>query len=1026
MANRPSALCGCYYTISNNPNTDSVFGNYGVEKRYLPLVKSDVHASIYAWSSRSTLKQTFINSSNNNIEKCIYMFPLYEGVSVVSFTCCIGNRVLHGVVNEKAKAKATFDQAVSKGEMAGLLEQSEQASDVFSTSLGNLAPQEKVHVEITYIGELKNDVDVDGIRYTVPTIIAPRYGAGPTGDALAGSVPSGDAGGISLSIDVQMPQSSPLQSIQSPSHPMAVSMGVLSSDSEAEPALNRASASLALGEAALEKDFVLIVKAKDTGLPKALLEVHPTVPGHRALMTTLVPKFGLAQIKPEIVFVADRSGSMRSNIPLLISAMKVFVKSLPVGVKFNICSFGSSHSFLWPTSQSYTKETLAQATNHINTFAADFGGTETLSAIQGTIRKRYGDIPLEVILLTDGDIWRQEEAFAYVNQESSKGDVRVFPLGIGNGVSHALIEGLARAGNGFAQAVQDGERIEGCVVRMLRGALSAHVHDYSLEVKYEADDDDFELVDSVTEGLNVLLSEAKADVASEQTKEKIFEAEPTKPAEPISLFDPQYKEDEMVGLEGPGAAGPTPLPEIPHPKLFQAPQKIPALFSFTRITVYLLMSPETIARNPTSVILHGTSAQGPLHLEIPVEKLPHQGKTIHQLAARKATQDLEEGRGWIHEAKDTSGGVPVKERFASRFEELVEREAVRLGMQFQVANRWCSFVAVEANTKEKAKEKRNESLKNSGENAIEAYSPPQAYAAVAQSPWQYQGFPVHMRQMQQAASPQPHSSMMASASYEAAQPRAAARVRGFGGSAPQRDNSRPAAKPISPLGGSAGSRVGPPPPSGGFAGSSVFFGGGRVGAFGSRGSSFRRMSRQSAQQGVLFGNNASSVSPDPQSGGLFGSAEASSVRLTAAAPPPAPSSAKVPMSQRRASPHRLCSRIAAPALAADNDTPAKPKDYHGMLDGEKVLELIGLQDFEGYWQATDDVSALIGLPREKMVRTGVEEKVWVTALVVSFLEEKMRSEEGVWEMVVEKARAWLEKEKGQGLAEVMAAAKETI
>lgn len=111
------------------------------------------------------------------------------------------------------------------------------------------------------------------------------------------------------------------------------------------------------------------------------------------------------------------------------------------------------------------------------------------------------------------------------------------------------------------------------------------------------------------------------------------------------------------------------------------------------------MSPETIQRNPTSVVLRATSAHGPLEVEIPIETLAQPAKTIHQLATKKAVQDLEEGRGWIFNAKDQAG-VLVKDRFPSCFEDLVKREAVRLGEKFQVAGKWCSFVAVTANDKE--------------------------------------------------------------------------------------------------------------------------------------------------------------------------------------------------------------------------------------------------------------------------------------------------------------------------------------
>ena len=55
-------------------------------------------------------------------------------------------------------------------------------------------------------------------------------------------------------------------------------------------------------------------------------------------------------------------------------------------------------------------------------------------------------------------IWRPETLFEYLNQEitNKKAPIRIFTLGIGNGVSHSLIEGVAKAGNGFSQAVAEG------------------------------------------------------------------------------------------------------------------------------------------------------------------------------------------------------------------------------------------------------------------------------------------------------------------------------------------------------------------------------------------------------------------------------------------------------------------------------------------------------------------------------------------------------------------------------------------
>ena len=499
-------ICGLYYNVTFDGR---------LQKTYLPQVELQAHATILATTSRTVLTQTFVNpSAEKGIREVRYTFPLYDGVSVVGFMCHVGDRTIIGEVKEKEKARAVFKEAVARGQTAGLFEQLPEASDVFTTTVGNIPPGARVIVEITYLGELKHDMEVDGIRYTIPTVICPRYGSYP-GDMRTTSTVDAMGSGISITVDAEMADGSFIQKIQSPTHPISMTMGTTSLAPHAEPTMMKASANLTLGTAELEKDFVLQVIAKNTGVPKAVLENHPTIPNHRALMATLVPKFALPPEKPELVFVCDRSGSMSGcNITLVIQALKVFLKSLPVGVKFNICSFGSSYSFLWPKSVTYSQKTLDEAIHHADTFTANYGGTEILTPLRATIEQRYKDMPLDVMLLTDGEIWNQPALFEYLNQSviESKAPVRLFTLGIGNGVSHALIEGVAKAGNGFSQTVGQGEKMDTKVVRMLKGALSPHINDYTLEVKYsndagnpDDDDDDFEMVEKVADSLKVKL-----------------------------------------------------------------------------------------------------------------------------------------------------------------------------------------------------------------------------------------------------------------------------------------------------------------------------------------------------------------------------------------------------------------------------------------------------------------------------------------------------------------------------------------
>lgn len=64
-------------------------------------------------------------------------------------------------------------------------------------------------------------------------------------------------GDIAITVDVNMPEDSPLQELRSPSHPIAVTLGRTSTSESEPPQLSRASATLCLGTSSLDQDFVL-------------------------------------------------------------------------------------------------------------------------------------------------------------------------------------------------------------------------------------------------------------------------------------------------------------------------------------------------------------------------------------------------------------------------------------------------------------------------------------------------------------------------------------------------------------------------------------------------------------------------------------------------------------------------------------------------------------------------------------------------------------------------------------------------
>ncbi|TGZ80076.1 hypothetical protein EX30DRAFT_364855 [Ascodesmis nigricans] len=652
----------------------------------LPVVSVNASVRVFSTASRATFTQIFRNPSKTAIDEAKYTFPLYADCAVVAFSCKIGDRSIEGVVKPKETANTMYEEAKASGQQTGLFEQI--SGDVFSTSIGNIPAGQEVQVVISTISELKHDSEVDGIRLTIPTTVAPRYGSPPVYLEWG---PLKEEG-ITLKVEVDMPEH--IRLISSPSHPVTTEMGgwggEISGTSEFDP--TKALATMKQTETTLTSDFILYIRTatpSSTCTPQAILETHPTIHGQQALMTTLVPRFQIppnATGKPELIFIVDRSGSMHDKMNQLKSALRVFLKSIPLGCYFNIISFGSRHTSLWKKSKKYSGEALKEAMDHVDSMDSNYGGTEMLQPIEAAIKNRLNDINTEIILLTDGEIWGLEQLQEYIRSEREKTNmIRIFTIGVGMAVSHELVESVARLGGGYSQIVgtETGTGWENKVVRMLKAALGEHFDDCSLELEFDEDDDeDFEMIDQPT----------SEPPSYSENEPQVQPEKPTSP-QPLSLFNAEekpYKPDSTESHSSTSSEMFAHLAKLPPPNPLQAPYKIPGLIPFERTTVYLLLSKPT--KRIKAVILKAKLASGiELSQRIPVSAR-ESSDTIHKLAARALLRDLTDGHSWLSEPK--VGGVDTKAS-PTRYAEYVEREGTEAAMKWGLASKWTSFVAVE-------------------------------------------------------------------------------------------------------------------------------------------------------------------------------------------------------------------------------------------------------------------------------------------------------------------------------------------
>ncbi|KAL2128356.1 hypothetical protein VTI74DRAFT_9284 [Chaetomium olivicolor] len=104
-----------------------------------------------------------------------------------------------------------------------------------------------------------------------------------------------------------------------------------------------------------------------------------------------------------------------------------------------------------------------------------------------------------------------------------------------------------------------------------------------------------------------------------------------------------------------------------------------------------------------------------------------------------------------------------------------------------------------------------------------------------------------------------------------------------------------------------------------------------------------------------------------------------------------------------------------------NSAGAESGKLFELSQGDRLAQLVSLQTFEGAWKWEWRLLVVLGV-EEGVVKQrvaaaglgGVEDDVLSTALVVVFLEERMKDKKDEWEMVVEKARGWLEGELTKG------------
>jgi Ca-activated chloride channel family protein len=407
----------------------------------LPLKETGAHIDVAGVIAHVAVHQVFENGGSSPIE-AVYVFPASTRAAVHGMRMKIGARVIEAHIDRRQAAREDYQAAREQGRRASLLEQ--ERPNVFTMGVANVMPGDHIEVSLDYSEMLVPEEGIYELVY--PAVVGPRYagGADPARDTWMANphLPAGAGVPYKFDVGVHLETGIALRAVSSPSHGIDVSY----------PSASSADVKLKSREGAGDRDFVLRYRLADDKIETGLL-LSPRLPdgdGFFALMMEPPQRPTLAQIPArEFVFLLDVSGSMM-GFPLdtAKALMRKLLGQLRPTDEFNLSLFSGTSYVMSPGgSVPATPDNIARAVGLVERQRGG-GGTELMGGLEASYRipRRSPNVSRTVVVITDGYVGVEAQAFRFIRERLDQANL--FAFGIGTSVNRALIEGMARAGQG--------------------------------------------------------------------------------------------------------------------------------------------------------------------------------------------------------------------------------------------------------------------------------------------------------------------------------------------------------------------------------------------------------------------------------------------------------------------------------------------------------------------------------------------------------------------------------------------------
>jgi Ca-activated chloride channel family protein len=429
----------------------AVLDTHGKAVGKCPLKHTDVKAKISGYVARVTVKQTFENPFKDKIE-AVYTFPLSDSGAVDDMVMKVGSRTIHGTIKRREEARKIYDDAKEQGHVASLLDQ--ERTNIFTQSVANIRPGEKVEITLTYVDLLP--YESGEYSFIFPTVVGPRFNPGqatghqgtgwsadtsqvPDGSKITPPVtPQGTRSGHDLSMEVSIDSGVPINQVSSKLHEVSVNRA--GSESATIQLMDKATIP--------NKDFVLSWSVAGDRLKSGYLTHRTADTGYFSLMILPPKRVTPAEAAPkEMVFLIDCSGS-QSGPPLQKAkeTMDYILDHMNPQDTFQVISFSSQLKTLFDKPEMASDSMRHKAKKFVADLQAN-GGTWIAPAVETACSIPADDHRLRIVsFMTDGYVGNDYEILGMVRK--LRGTSRWFPFGTGNSVNRLLIDGMAKEGGG--------------------------------------------------------------------------------------------------------------------------------------------------------------------------------------------------------------------------------------------------------------------------------------------------------------------------------------------------------------------------------------------------------------------------------------------------------------------------------------------------------------------------------------------------------------------------------------------------